>query len=135
MLGLVVVLLVDPLAGQELCRFVGEHVAVVVDEVVFIGSVLEGDVLQEVLVDLLRDLGLSDHDFLDGLAEGSGLGRIGTDPSTEVVLLAEDDEGGVVDGVDLLPDHHHAHALGHALGDVVDVERNSAAHLENFLNI
>lgn len=134
MLGLVVVLLVDSLAGQELSCLIGEHVAVVVDEIVLIWSVLEGYVLQEVLIDLLRDLGLPDHDFLDGLAEGGGLGCIRAYASAEVILLSEHYKRGVVDGIDLLSDHHHAHALSHSHGDIVDIEGDSAAHFENFLN-
>lgn len=122
MLGLVVVLLIDSLAGQELSCLIGEHVAVVVDEVVLIWSVLEGYILQEVLVDLLRDLRLADHDLLDGLAEGGGLGCICAYSSSEVILLSEDHKRGVVDGIDLLPDHHHTHTLSHTHSDVVNIQ-------------
>lgn len=129
MLGLIVILLIDSLACQELSSFVGEHVAVMVDEIVLIWSVLKGDILQEILVNLLWDLGLAYHDFLNGLAEGCGLGWISTDASAEVIFLAEDDKGGVVDGVDLLSDHHHAHAPRHSHGDIIDIEGNRMGHL------
>lgn len=129
MLSLVVVLLVDSLADQELRCLIGEHVAVVVDDIVLFCGVLEGYVLQEVLVDLLGDLCLAQHDFLDGFAEGSGLGWVCADAGPEVVLLSEGHKRGVVDGIDLLPDHHHAEALGHSHGDIVDKEGDSAAHL------
>ena len=44
------------------------------------------------------------------------------DTSPKVVLFAIDDERRVVDGVNLLSNHHHAEAFGHSLGNVVKGE-------------
>ena len=121
MFGLIVVLLVDSFAGKELSCLIGEHVAVVIDDIILFCGVLEGYIFQEVLVDLLRDFCFSQHDFLYGFAEGGGLGRIGADASPEVVLLSKCHKGGVVDGIDLLSNHHHAKPLGHSHGDIVNI--------------
>lgn len=58
-LGLIVVLLANALAGEELRCLVGEHVAVVVDDVVFLSSILVSDVLQELFKHLLGELSLA----------------------------------------------------------------------------
>lgn len=129
MFGLIVILLIDSFARQELCCFVGEHVAVMVDQIVLIWSVLKRNILQEILVNLLWDLGLSDHDFLDGLAEGCRLGLVSANPSSKVILLSEHDKGGVVDGIDLLSDHHHAHTPRHSHGDIIDIEGDRVCHV------
>jgi hypothetical protein len=129
LLGLIVVLLANSIASEELRSLVGEHVAVVVDDIVFLRSVLVRNVLQELLKHLLGDLSLAKRDFLDGLAVWSGLGSVMADASTEVVLPAEYDEGSVVDGVNLLADHHHTHGAGHAHGDVVDEKGDFLCHL------
>ncbi len=86
-------------------------------------------VIQVVLEHLLRDLSLTDRDLLDGLAIGRGLGSHVADASAEEILASVDNEGSVVDSIDLLPDEHHAHALGHAHGDVIDKKSHFFSHL------
>lgn len=112
----------NPCASEELRGFLRKVVAVVFDDVVLFSRELGPDVLQEILEDFLGDLGVAQFHFLDGLAEGSLLGGVPADAPSEVVFLPEDDDGGVVDGVDLLADQHHAHGAGHPLGDVVQRE-------------
>lgn len=119
-LRLVVILFADTFPGEELRCLVGEHVAVVVDDVVLLRSILMRDIFQELLKDLLWDFGLSERYFLDGFAIGSSFGSIVADASSEVVLSAEDNERSVVDCIDLLADDHHAHGASHSHGDVID---------------
>jgi hypothetical protein len=88
------------------------------------------DVLEELLEDLLGDLCLSDFLLLDGFAVGGLLGGALADAASEEVLAAVDDEGSVVDCVDLLAHEHHAHASGHSHGDVVDQESYRLCHLK-----
>lgn len=119
-LGLLGILLVQGFASEELGDLVGEHVAVMVDQVVLLRNVPVVHLLQVVLENILGDLGLADGDLLDGFSVGGGLGSHVADSASEEILASVDDYGGVVDGIDLLSDHHHAHALGHAPCDVVD---------------
>lgn len=128
-LGLLGILLVQGFASEELGDLVGEHVAVMVDQVVLLGNVLVVHLLQVVLENVLRDLGLADGDLLDRFSVGSGFGGHVADAASEEILASVDDDGGVVDGIDLLSDHHHAHALGHAPGDVVDQQGDFLCHL------
>ena len=73
---------------------------------------------------------MAERYFLDGFAVGGGFGGVVADAAAEVVLPAVSDQRGVVDCVDLLPDHHHAHAASHAHRDVVHEEDHCRfAHL------
>ena len=122
------VLLVQRSSCQKFSGFGCEHVAVVVDQVVFLRSVFMRQFIQILLEEFLGDFGLADDFLIDGFAVGSGFGCHLADSSPKEVLHAVDNDGGVVDSVDLLADDHHAHALGHAHGDVVDEEGNFFGH-------
>ena len=103
-------------------------VAVVLDYVVLLRGVLGSQVLEVVVEDFLGDFGGADLYFFDGFAVGGLLGGILADAASEIVLFAVDEEGGVVDGVDLLSEEHHAHVFGHSHGEVVDCQHHFFRH-------
>ena len=114
------ILFIDSCSEQKFCGLVGEHVAVVVDDVIFFRLEARADVFQEILEDVLRKLGFPQRYFRKWLAVWRLLWQIIADSTAKIVLPSIDYDGGMVDCIDLLPNNHHAHGASHAHGDVVD---------------
>ena len=122
------ILFVQGSSCQKLSGLGGEHVAVVIDQIVFLRGIFMRQFVEVLVKEFFGDFGLANDLFIDRFAVGGGFGCHLADSSSEEVLSTEDNEGRVVDCIDLLSDHHHAHAFGHAHGDVVDEEGNFFGH-------
>lgn len=91
-------------------------------------------IIQIVLEHLLWDLSHSNRDLLNRLAIRRLFRDTLADSAPKKVLTTENNQRGVIDRIDLLPHHHHAHATCHPHRDIVDQQGHSLTHLNYLLS-
>jgi hypothetical protein len=89
--GLVNYFLGNPFSNQEFRCLICKVVAIVIDDVVLFGGVFMGNIGQELLEDLFRQLGFTHIYFLNWLSIWCFLWVIVAYSSTKVILPSEDD--------------------------------------------
>lgn len=112
--GLLGILLIQRLASQKLCDFCSKHIAVMIDQVIFLHQVFMLNVLEELFEHLFWNLRLPDQLLLDRFAVWSLLWGTFTDASSEEVLAAVDQDWSVINCVNLMAYKYHAHVFCHS---------------------
>jgi hypothetical protein len=126
--GLVDYFLVDSLSRQEFGCLIREIVTVVLNYIILLWFIFRVNVFQKVLKELLWDLRVSEILFFDWLSIRCLFWMVITDSSSEIIFSAKDNQGRMIDSIDLLSNHHHAKPLGHSLRDIIESQYNLLTH-------
>ena len=114
---------------QKLSNLVAEVVAVPSQQVVRVHGEPVGDLGEELLQQLLRDVRLAHRYHLHGPAKVGAPGVPDLNAASKVVFLSVNHDARVPDAVDLPAQQSGAHGLRHPLGQVVEVQGDLMAAL------
>ena len=114
---------------QKLSNLVAEVVAVPSQQVVRVHGEPVGDLGEELLQQLLRDVRLAHRYHLHGPAKVGAPGVPDLDAASKVVFLSVNHDARVPDAVDLPAQQRGAHGSRHPLGQVVEVQGDLMAAL------